>query len=231
MRRPVAVPAALLGVDSSGNARPQATINVGELTAGLSYTFRLYVKDSIGFSGYATVDLEVNTAPSSGSMSVTPPKGYPFTTEFAFAALNWVDTSLEDYPLSYLFTYVVSGSGSAESPAANSQDSATLLEVLLPVGLQSSNYSVTTSVYVVDSFGAMSAAASDTARVKPLKQSIEKLSNTSKVAVNAYLDSGDPEKTLNALSATASNIVSSRSLTSRRRLQSSVSTEEKVTAH
>jgi hypothetical protein len=71
------------------------------LTSGSYYTFRLTAASaSTGVSGYAEVQLLVNSPPTSGSLAVSPSTGYALTTSFLCLASGWVDDA-EDLPLTY----------------------------------------------------------------------------------------------------------------------------------
>ena len=50
-----------------------------------------------GYAGYATVDVVVNAAPRSGSLTLAPSSGFALSDAFAFRAENWVD-DIDDYP-------------------------------------------------------------------------------------------------------------------------------------
>ena len=67
---------------------------------GASYTLQLSVTGSDGATGYAQIQVAVNTPPSEGSVSVSPTSGTQFETSFQFSQSGWTD---DDLPLTYGF--------------------------------------------------------------------------------------------------------------------------------
>ena len=110
---------AIIGTDTSGNARRTTTLSTAFLTGGSTYTFQLRVIDTQGNFGDANIKITMNSPPSSGSLSVSPPSGYPFDTEFEFVALGWTDSTDADYPFKYSFTYRLTQAGN-EKPGRHS---------------------------------------------------------------------------------------------------------------
>jgi hypothetical protein len=85
---------------------PRLVIKSNRLTAGSSYTFRLYANDR-GWdnpkgTGYAQIQIKVNSPPSPGSLDVQPSSGEVLLTTFQISCNNWVDAHL---PLQYSFAY------------------------------------------------------------------------------------------------------------------------------
>jgi len=119
-------------------------VSLSSLTQGSSYTFRLTVTDSSSASSSSTVVLTMNEAPSSGSVTVTPERGFALGTSFTYTALNWVD---EDLPLTYIFgTVSLNDDQSLDlatfSPFGGESSDAMLEDVTLAQGAIASNYTV-----------------------------------------------------------------------------------------
>ena len=119
-------------------------VSLSSLTQGSSYTFRLTATDSSSASSSSTVVLTMNEAPSSGSVTVTPERGFALGTSFTYTALNWVD---EDLPLTYIFgTVSLNDDQSLDlatfSPFGGESSDAILEDVTLAQGAIASNYSV-----------------------------------------------------------------------------------------
>jgi hypothetical protein len=95
-------------------ANQKLVIKDGVLSAGRSYTFRLYANDrglkeelpvgwdDIEGTGYAQITISVNAPPSPGTLTVDPNIGVVLESEFELACTEWVD---ENLPLSYAFGY------------------------------------------------------------------------------------------------------------------------------
>jgi len=88
---------------SSVSNKLTTVVALSLLTEANTYTLRLTATDLDGSSSYSTVSLKLNEAPSSGSVAVSPDKGYALSTAFEFTAINWVD---DDLPFTYLFGMV-----------------------------------------------------------------------------------------------------------------------------
>ena len=101
------------------------------LLGGQDYTFAASIK-SDDWQIKAKYVVNVNEAPSSGLLKVSPLTGFEGQTLFEASALNWVD-SVGDGPLQYLFYYKEVQSGSPWRLLNLAQDSGTL-NFLLPPG-------------------------------------------------------------------------------------------------
>ncbi|UPR02388.1 hypothetical protein HOP50_09g57140 [Chloropicon primus] len=85
--------------DTSGEA--MLVIDSDKLLGGQDYTFKASVQvGDLAWS--ASFDVNVNAAPSSGILTVSPATGKEAETMFKVSALNWVD-DVVDQPFSYLF--------------------------------------------------------------------------------------------------------------------------------
>lgn len=81
---------------AASTATASTVIALGQLTSGATYSFRLTGVNGRGGTGYAQVDVVVNTPPSSGALVVTPVVGEALVTSFTGLMQNWVD---DDLPL------------------------------------------------------------------------------------------------------------------------------------
>ena len=145
----------------------------------------------------------MNEAPSSGSVSVQPGKGFALETAYSFTALNWVD---EDLPLAYRFgTVPVHKDGSLDlamaAPFGDGRSAATYSGVTLSAGLNYTNFSVGCFAEVIDSYGA-EGSGTTTVRVliKPL--SIAALRNISEAKAQEALESHNSDAAKQILKAT-----------------------------
>ena len=198
--------------------RPRGVIKLSALTEGKTYTFRLTGADRDGQTSYAQVELVVNEKPSSGSLAVTPSRGYPFETDFTYLAESWVDA---DLPLAYKFVYTVGYAGD-ETPVADAQTSASF-DCILPQGTEADNYTLTATVYVYDTYSAYS-TASDTVRVLPAQLTTGQLANVSEALSKEALETKDPEACMQVLGATHKSLSGgSQGSDGRRRLLESTS--------
>ena len=77
-----------------------AVLQLGALTQGFAYRFRIAAKASgeddraQAVSGFAEVSVLVNSPPSSGLFSAGPANGVALQTEFALVCTSWVDDVL-----------------------------------------------------------------------------------------------------------------------------------------
>jgi hypothetical protein len=113
-----------------------------------SYPFILTV-DGQGNGPTATISILVNSPPSGGKLDVTPKFGISLVTTYNLVALAFTDL---DLPLSNEFRCQVS----PESPVTSLQGRSGVASVwsLLPTGVDTNNYTISTSVLVYDSFSA-----------------------------------------------------------------------------
>lgn len=61
------------------------------LLPGNSYRFKLSMTDTLGRVGFAELDIRTESAPTSGTMVITPTTGEPLATLFSLRALGWTD--------------------------------------------------------------------------------------------------------------------------------------------
>jgi len=201
------------------NQLSDVLVRLDRLTAGSTYTLALTATDADGTSAFSTLTLLMNTAPSSGSLTVTPPTGYALVTGFEFVALNWVD---EDAPLRYLF-----GTAPLLLSAANNNGTAVVNEdVLYPfgapgkdssssgntlsVGEVGANYTMGCFTSVVDSFGA-AGTSTYAVRVTQKPKSLAELQNISDAKTKEEIDSGNSDGAKQVMDATNKEISSSSS--------------------
>ena len=88
--------------------RIRSVLELGALTAGTTYAFRLTAfaipddDTAETVSAYAEVSVEVNSPPTSGTFVVGPSVGVALSTTFLLTCESWVDDA-EDLPLKYSF--------------------------------------------------------------------------------------------------------------------------------
>ena len=91
---------------SSATGSETVTLDLSQLTAGYTYSFRLTAVDVDGLEGRSEVSVPMNTAPTSGSADITPGSGFALTTSFEIRASDWTDDA-DDLPLLYNFNSMV----------------------------------------------------------------------------------------------------------------------------
>ena len=69
-----------------------------------SYRFKLTMRNSLGRVGFAEVDIQTESLPSSGRLESDPPTGNVLSTIFTSRALRWTD-EVGDAPLLYRFGF------------------------------------------------------------------------------------------------------------------------------
>lgn len=79
-------------VSNTPTGLPVLSVLPNRLLPGTTYTFRVDVtmRDS-GATGFATLDVELNSIPRSGKIEVSPSEGRALSTKFTVTALNWID--------------------------------------------------------------------------------------------------------------------------------------------
>ena len=161
------------------------------LFSGVTYNFQLTVtetmSDGSSVTAVANADVEVNTPPQTGTVSVSPGSGTAGTTLFTISTTGWTD---EDGISSY--EYARLDADGAAIPMAETGKTST--QVYLLEG------EITIQVKCVDSYGGFSTAttvisvsAMDTSDVASM------LADTS--SLQALLDEGNPAQVLQQLSA------------------------------
>eukprot|EP01032_Pedospumella_encystans_P012973 gene12973-14967_t len=140
----------------------QLSLHPSKLTAGSSYTFTLsahYVGSTDTAS--ATVTVVMNSAPSSGAVTVSPSTGTALLTQFLITTSMWTD-DVADLPLRYVLSYYTLSS--ADPIAIKAEDYVTYATTLLGQGLLSLNYRNTIVATAMDIYNG-SANATTTAFV------------------------------------------------------------------
>jgi hypothetical protein len=160
----------------------------------------------------------MNEGPTSGSVAVSPGKGFTFDTAFSFSAINWVD---DDLPLTYAFgTTAVDDAGYVDTSTffsfGDAIPDATLSGVVLSEGAVATNYSVGCFAQALDTYGA-SGYATAAVRVLPKTLTLEQVLNVSAALVAAAVAENNPEVGRQVLLA-ANGAIASASDNGRRRL-------------
>ena len=98
------------GVLTTPINEPNLVISASALTTGALYKFALNVipmkpDGSFGTMGQGLIEVQVNSPPSGGSLTIEPPEGLASSTSFTLTADDWTDDP-EDLPLVYTFRYL-----------------------------------------------------------------------------------------------------------------------------
>jgi hypothetical protein len=128
------------------------------LAGGVTYTFRLRARDNQQTSAVAfgEVTFTTNTPPTSGTLSVSPPRGVVLQTGFSLSMRDWTDDA-EDYPLTYAFYYSFPSDPSGkETVLAFNSFNAFKTGVLLPQNPFSASENLTLRATVADRYNAAS---------------------------------------------------------------------------
>jgi len=129
-------------------------IESNTLVAG-SYSLRLYTSDAEPYSsGFSTVDLTINSPPTSGIMTVVPLSGTEWITSFDVQSSYWVDDS-SDLPLLFCVKYLI---GPNEFTAQRYSLQSSSMIYMLPSDPDSEYISLKS--YVVDQWGASAETSS-----------------------------------------------------------------------
>ena len=164
-------------------------LSANSLPERFKVTFSLQCKKAV-----ATVQVETNGPPTSGTFSITPSEGAEFDDQFLFSAAFWID---DDLPLTYTFSFgenrnVIKAQGASSYTQSN-----------LPAGEQTKNYVQTCYAQIYDSLGAVAEDISQvTVRrlILPTTELNEKLSG----AFDDAMDSTDPNVLVSLLSVSSS---------------------------
>ena len=159
------------------------------LPVGLTVVLTLTCKRSV-----ATVLVEVNGPPRSGSFSINPSSGTEFDTTFVFSGSQWFD---EDLPLTYSFTFGVSRL--TIKPVGESS----YTESSLSAGDQSSGFQQVCYLNVYDSL-LLGTEVSKTVVVKRLNASPSELNDKLSDALDSSISSTDPSVLRSFLSVASS---------------------------
>ena len=123
---------------------------------GSTVTFRLNAHlagDSSKFGAFSEVTVKVNSPPSGGTVSATPPSGDALSTIFTASSASWLD-DLEDFPLTYQFQYRTSAA--SQLLVLQARTPSNKVSTDLPAGPDSLNNAITIVCSVFDAFSAWS---------------------------------------------------------------------------
>ena len=124
------------------------SVSGGIFVGGQGYTFRLSVVTQTSSTiTYSEITLTANSPPTSGYISSSPTYGLALSTLFTIMSPSWT-SSIENFPLSYSFSYRLNNVSTYLSISASSFRAA--VNTSLPAGLQSELYDVTLQVQVTD---------------------------------------------------------------------------------
>jgi len=169
-------------------------------TEGSSYTLKLTAtfQDS-GASSMATITFVSNSAPTSGSLAVSPDSGYVLQTAFDATLSGWVD---DDTPLLYTF-YLMKGSTSASCQTIQASSYAnSASDFYLPAG------TIYIKGVITDSLGAETESVSSGVEVTQHTQlSTTNLTSLASTAISSALLNNDFDSVASTLSALTSSVV------------------------
>jgi hypothetical protein len=134
-------------------------IDLGFLVEGLTYTLMLSVlgvadAGSTSVTGYASIEIVVNTPPTSGTFSVSPSSGVAMSTVFEMECSSWVDEP-DDYPLRYQMKAAIGATAAqltsqdATESILSPQSNSPYFTSVLPLG-DSSNEELSLIAYITD---------------------------------------------------------------------------------
>jgi len=187
---------------SKGATAPSPMLlDLGLVTPGDTYFFRLSATDGSGASSSAVVRVDVNAPPTSGSFAVAPRRGgFAVSTTYEFALSDWSDDA-DDYPLTYAFAYE---DLDRDVLLVADRYATSWLTTTLP---KTSALNVTCSGTVYDRLLA-SATGSQATEVLVAAYEASELAALADDAVGAALDAGDSESALREISSISSVIAS-----------------------
>jgi hypothetical protein len=152
---------------------------------GVTYTFRLTSSlTASGTNSYAEIALTANSAPTVGTVGVSPSAGAALTTTFTIFATNFVDDA-EDLPLLYRFSYVKAPEVYKYSDL-NTFTERSYYSTSLPMGYPAFDYEIVCTAVVMDVHGAKSNGSASAVRVESI------------VTVTSTDDGGGTDATLTA---------------------------------
>ncbi|DAZ97397.1 TPA: hypothetical protein N0F65_011281 [Lagenidium giganteum] len=178
------------------------------LTAGLTYTFRLIATDINGNSGFGTIDVVVNSPPSSGQFFAKPELGYAIDDAFQLECVDWTD-DVSDLPLTYAFGVLsqsaldelASGNGSLSdvvllkklvTPLVPEQMQPSATASMLPPEGMSDSENVTLVAFITDNLGSSAVAFATIEVMMPEAAKSQPVAFVSSlVGANSTLDSID----------------------------------------
>ncbi|RHY61620.1 hypothetical protein DYB34_003124 [Aphanomyces astaci] len=134
------------------------------LTPGKTYIFRLTATDSNGGQGFGTVSITVNSPPSPGSLTVSPPLGMAIQDQFTLRCENWSD---EDQPVQYSFFKLDSVTG-GWIPLAPPQTLPSTQTRLFLTNTSETNGTVQVLAVITDALGASTSVMASAIVVQPV---------------------------------------------------------------
>ncbi|KAK3263050.1 hypothetical protein CYMTET_28124 [Cymbomonas tetramitiformis] len=144
---------------------PNLVLRADSLMPGGVYLFALAAEDRHG-AAWATLQVQVNSPPHSGGVTVSPSEGVMAETVFTFEGSGW-DDDLEDKPLWYQLRYEVVGAGEGWKMLTQWQPSPLFSEQMNAAGLEGSGHLVAVRLYVKDMLEATAFEGQDIT-VRPL---------------------------------------------------------------
>jgi len=154
--------------------------------ATTSYTIQLTVSHS-SMHATASISVKTNFPPKMGGFAVTPSSGKAMKTVFHLVTYGWVDIP-EALPLTYSYSFSVGGNDALDM-LLSPWTTRPLLDLSLPSGDPSLNFSALISVEVQNAFGVVAPYMSQ--------------------MIYCLLDDASPDETLAELSSAASLLLSS----------------------
>ena len=166
-------------------------LSANSLPERFKVTFFLQCKKAV-----ATVQIETNGPPISGTFSITPSEGAEFNDQFLFSAALWID---DDLPLSYAFSF------GENRNVIKAQGASSYTESSLPAGEQTNNYTQNCFTQIYDSLGAVAEDESQVVvrrLILPTYELNKKLSG----AFDDAMNSTDPNVLVSLLSVSSSMV-------------------------
>ncbi|RHY29849.1 hypothetical protein DYB32_004809 [Aphanomyces invadans] len=142
----------------------QNAIAANTLTPGKTYIFRLTATDSNGAQGFGTVSITVNSPPTPGTLTISPPIGMAIQDQFTLRCENWSD---EDQPLQYSF-FKLDSSTRGWVPLSSPQSLPSTQTRLFLTNTSETNGTVQVIAVVTDAMGASTTVAASTVVVQPI---------------------------------------------------------------
>ena len=181
----------------------QISIKQNAFVAGISYSLKLavsYDQKLLDQSpSFSTVSIKINAPPGNGIFTVQPTLGVAFKDKFLFKTSDWSDDP-EDYPLLASFSYYTTSA--LNSVIIKGSDEIWQLETSLGQGLASMDYAVFCTTVCRD---ALASESTLQVTIKVNEAAASEVAAAASKAIDAALDSNDPE----ALSAVLGAALSS----------------------
>jgi hypothetical protein len=122
-----------------------------------TYNFSIFVVESSGETGRASILVRINHAPYGGTLKISPTRGLGLTDTFIITTIGWFDPDQQDDVIDkYLFTYKENGCVSSNCEIILASDGRNRIQTLLPAG------NITVFVYATDQYGATSRSVGQT---------------------------------------------------------------------